>query len=233
VTTHQLAGLFDALRTNFGPMLKMEGAKAFEDVAEAFREQPDQPLRELVRQVRAAAATPSGNGRATAPRRTAGHAVDLPVLIDRIRGVRERAEAAEGVIAQFSTLNNAQLRSILGAFSVSPSNTTQRNLERVKGLLTATPTDTPAIPQPADTDTILVEQGVRLFQELKADPVISIYDVRARMAPILQYPKTVVEEISRRLGYTPDDTREKTFDRMLSNLEGIKMSQLRAKMILN
>jgi hypothetical protein len=78
----------------------------------------------------------------------------------------------------------------------------------------------------------LVEQGVRLFQELKATPDITITEVRARMATIRQYPKPIVEEISRRVGYTPDNTRKSTYERMLSNLEEIKLSQLRAKMII-
>ncbi len=230
MTTHQLAGLFDALRTTLGPVLKTDGSKAFEDVAEAFREQPDQPIKEFVKQVRKSVMAPSEKPTGGAKK----SAVDVNAVIDRVRRARAGGEPFEP-LADLDGLTDPQLKSVLAAFNQKGTSGKLKNLERVRALLVPNGTVTPTpIPQPATaTDFTLVEQGVRLFHELKADPSISIFDVRARLAPIRQYPKPVVEEISRRVGYTPDDTREKTFDRMLSNLEGIKMSQLRAKMILN
>ena len=235
MTTHQLAGLIDTLRSGMAPLLKADaaGVKAFEEAAEAFREHPDQPLKEFVKQVRAALAP--GNGK------TAGKgkkpAIDVNALIDHIRSARAGEGPFDPIVAELDALGDKELKTILTAFGGKGTNGKAKNLERVKALLvvagdTSVPLQ-PVPPAPAATDTTLVEHGVRLFEELEKDPNVSILEVRARMAPIRQYPKPVVEEISRRVGYTPDDTREKTFDRMLSNLEGIKMSQLRAKMILN
>ena len=71
-----------------------------------------------------------------------------------------------------------------------------------------------------------------LFRSLLADRQLSLSDVRAGFAPIRDYPKPVVVEISRTLGYTPAGSREDILDRLLKNLEGIKMNQHRYDRIL-
>lgn len=230
MTTHQLAGLLDTLRTGMSAVLTAPGGKEFEEAAAAFREQPDQSLKEFIKQTRQAFTPTSGrtasNGKKAVP--------DVNALVERIRNARTGSEPFDPIRAELNLLGDKELKSILTAFGAKGTTGKAKNLERVNGLLVlATGEVSPVSPPASATDTTLVEQGVRLFEELEKDPNVTILEVRARMAPIRQYPKPVVEEISRRVGYTPDDTREKTFDRMLSNLEGIKMSQLRAKMILN
>lgn len=237
MTTHQLAGLLDSLRSGMTSVLKADGVKEFEETAAAFREQPDQPLKEFVKQIRKSLASQSEKSAGT-PKKVV---VDVNAVIERIRRARTGGEPFEPM-TDLDGLTDLQLKNVLAAFGGKGTSGKTKNLERVKALLPtngqptqdANPPSLPVTsPTPTATDLTLVEQGVRLFQELKADPNVTVLEVRSRMAPIRQYPKLVVEEISRRVGYTPDDSRDKTFDRMLSNLVEIKMSQLRSKMILN
>ena len=78
----------------------------------------------------------------------------------------------------------------------------------------------------------MVEEGVRIFTEMRDDKSLTIADVRAGFQRLRGYSLPVVEEISRRLKYTPYGSRTEILDRLLSNLEGIKMSQYRMDQIL-
>lgn len=232
MTTHQLAALFDSLRTGLGSSLKSEATKAFEEAAETFRELPDQPVKQLLSTVRKAMLAPTSanvNGKA---KRT----VDPKALAERIRVARTGAEPFEPLIPDVESLNDAQLKTVLAEFGQKGTTGKPKNLERVRQLL--------IISQNGRTngvhghtavvaDSNLIEHAVELFYELKEDPKATIFDIRTKLEPIRHYSKAVVEEISRLVGYTPGETREKTFERLLQNLEGIKMNQLRAKMIFS
>lgn len=56
--------------------------------------------------------------------------------------------------------------------------------------------------------------------------------VRAGLESLRSHPKRVVEEPSRRLNHTPGGSRKEILDRLLSNLEAIKMSQDKVDQIL-
>lgn len=233
MTTHELASLLDTLRTGLSDSLKSDTVTGYQQAADTFRQFPDQKLTAFVADVKkallgAGQKQPTNGKKATTP------VVDIDAIAGRIRAVQAGSQPPQAVSDELTSLNQPQLKAILATFGKKGTSGTEKNLTLVKALLVSESTPAPPPPPaPTATDLTLVEQGVRVFQELKAAPDISIGEVRARMEPIRQYPKPVVEEISRRVGYTPDDTRDKTFERMLSNLEGIKMSQLRAKMILN
>jgi len=222
MTTHEVACLFDALRTGLGASLKANVALEYEEVAQTFRDLPDQPLKTFMTQVRKSFNPPAAPNGKKQP-------IDIDNLVMRIRDVTTNPSDIESLKLEIGILTEAQLKAILSQFGLKAARGKPKHQQKVLDLLTTPIQD---ISQP-NQENELIEQSVRLFEELKADPEVTIEQIRSRLEPIRHYPKAVVEEISRRVGYSADSTREKTYERMLSNLEGIKMSQLRSKMILS
>ena len=131
-------------------------------------------------------------------------------------------------------LNNSQLKEILKAFGEKPTNTVAGNLTKVRQLIRSagmSGSETSLVTE-IHADSANVEEGIRRYNNLLADRKLSISDVRAGFEPLRAYPKAVVEEISRRVGYTPVGSHADILDRLLTNLEGIKLSQHRADRIL-
>jgi hypothetical protein len=227
MTTHQLATLLDHVRSGFGESLKTPAQNEFADVSTAFRELPDQPLKELVKQLRKAA-TPQPGPKASG--------IDLPTLIARIRAVRESPLNGEPVAIDLdgAKLNNNQLKDVLKAFNEKSTNTLAGNLTKVRQLIrpgAAVSADV-ATTATVAPDGKAIEEGLNLYNSLLNDSRLSIPDLRAGFEPLRTYPKPVVEEISRRLGYTPAGSHAAILDRLLNNLEGIKLSQHRADRIM-
>lgn len=52
MTTHQLANLLEHLQHGFGEGLKTETGKSMAEAISAFREYPEQPLRELIKSIK-------------------------------------------------------------------------------------------------------------------------------------------------------------------------------------
>ena len=179
MTTHQLATMLDHLRNAFADNLKAGASNEFSDVSGRFRELPDQSLKDLVKWLRQAAS----------PARAVkvASAVDLPALIARIRSLRESQPDAESAIdLDALKLNNSQLKEILKAFGEKPTNTVAGNLTKVRHLLRAVGTlDSPPLPAEGNsTDSIAVDEGVRIYNALLADRKLSIPDVRAGFEPL-------------------------------------------------
>lgn len=225
MTTHELAGLLDYLRLGLGSGLKDPVIRAFAEASEAFRELPNQPLKALVKEIRAKP-SPGDGGKKGRP------AIDLPTLIERVRRVRAGAEPAEALLAEVNHLTVPQMKDVLKAFGQKGTSTRDGNLDRVRAIVRAGAAE-PVTPQRPTFDPALVEQGVQTYFRLRDAKGLSIPEVRSQFDPIRHYPKAVVEEMSRRLGYTPDGSRDEVVNRLLSNLEGIKMNQLRGEMILS
>jgi hypothetical protein len=227
MTTHELANLFDHLRAGLAAGMKAQTVQAFEEASAAFRELPDQPLRALVKSIQA---TPTASGKKGKP------AIDLTCLIDQIRAVRAGGETPGEMSAALDRLNNNQLKEVLKSFDQKGTTKVEDNRARVRQLLTTRQTNRPEVPitnfTPA-ADPALVERGVDTYLRLRQEKGLSIAEVRIQFEPILHYPKPVVEEIARRLGYTPDGSREEIARRLLSNLEAIKMSQMRGELIMS
>lgn len=228
MTTRQLADLLDSLRKGLASSLKSDAGSAFDEAVAAFRELPDQSLKKLADSLRKANApsTTGGNGA-----RPGNGSVNVPALVERIRAVQ--AGAATDPLVELETLNNAQLRTILTTFGQRPTSTTSGNLAKVKSLLRVSPQSNGAgagqmSEQP---DPKLVEEGVRLYTRLRDTKGLTIPEVRASFAAIREYPKSVVEEISRRVGYTPNGSRKDMLDLLQVNLEDIKMHQLGAQFV--
>ena len=67
---------------------------------------------------------------------------------------------------------------------------------------------------------------------MKAGPFWGVLLAFIAASGLRGYSKPVVEEISRRLNYTPHGSRTEILDRLLSNLEGIKVGQYKMDQIL-
>lgn len=225
MTTHELAGLLDCLRQGFGDGLKQATKDALSEASEAFRELPSKTLKELVKEIKS---KPGAGSSKKAE-------VDVPQLIARVRMVRAGTLPATEVEKELELLKNPQLKEILVSFGSKGTTKTEENRVRARALLVHTPngpTPSPELISTPVVDQNLVEQGVELYTRLRDTQGLSILEVRAQFEPIRHYPKPVVEEISRRVGYTPYGTRDEVANRMLSNLEGIKLHQRRGEMIL-
>jgi hypothetical protein len=225
MTTHELANLLDHLKMGLGTSFKAEGGKAFDEASAAFRELPDQPLKKLAEQLRSIAA-PAANGR----RKSA--AVNVAELIEQIRGVQNGSPATDELKSRLGALTNTHFREILTAFHQKPTTRTDGNRSRVMDLL-APQTNGPPASDGAPTDPQAIETGVKLYMKLRDTRSMPVAEVRAAFEPLRAYSKPVLEEISRRVGYTPIGSREDILNRLLSNLEGIKMNQQRVDSILN
>lgn len=227
MTTHQLASLLEHLQLGFGDSLKT--GTGFAEAIAAIRELPDQSLKDLAKNLRKANAPQPAESRPSRPA-----PIDIPAVIERIRAIQNgNAQGLEGV--ELVCLTNPQLKDILRAFQQPLGGAKDALLTRVRQLcVPADPTNgtsSPTIP-PSELDLAAVEEGVRLYTELRDNKNLTITDVRAGFERLRGYSKLVVEEICRQLKYTPHGSRTEMLDRLLSNLESIKMSQYKMNQIL-
>jgi len=224
--THQLATFFDKLNS-LGDSWATPVRTALTELTTALQELPDQTIKEFVKSARKVA---------TPDKATKGkEALDLNALVAQIRAVRESSPNNESVINLDSlNLNNNHLKDILKAFGEKPTNTVVANMAKVRQLLRPGVGATVTTVEPPATvpDTQAIEEGLRLYEALLEDRKLSIADVRAGFEPLKAYPKPIIEEISRRAGYTPAGSQATILERLLNNLEGIKMNQHRSDRIL-
>jgi hypothetical protein len=225
MTTHDLAKLLDHLRDGLTAGLTSTAIKDLTEASEAIRELPDMPLKTFARDIKPKPPKAGGKkGQA---------AVDLPGLIERIRAVKGGTGTAESVLQEVEQLSSTQLKDVLKAFNLKGTSTKDGNLARTRALLLGNDPATAPSSNAPNFDPALVESGVQLYLRLRDSRDLGIEEVRAQFEPIRFYPKPVVEEISRRVGYTPDGSRDAIARRLLSNLESIKMHQLRSDLILS
>ncbi len=226
MTTHELAAMLDHLRTAFAFGLSKPAVGELEAVGAAFRDGPDQSVKDFLKAIRAA--------RAPAATTKGKSAADVPAVIERVRSVRREELAAEAVSGELGTLNNAQLKQVLLAFDVKATTKIADNMLRAQQLLTPlTLSPVPPKPPAVSPDTALVDRGVETYNRLRDTKGLSIPDLQAEFKPVQTYPKSVVEDIAIRVGYSPERTREETFEMLLTNLERIKRNEYRAEVILN
>lgn len=229
MTTYELATMLEHLQLMFGDNLKTAASGSLAEAATAFRELPDQNLRALLTLVRRAnAQQPIGQG-GTQPVLAA-----VSGVIERIRAIRD-GNAPAGELVNLSALKtNDQLKEVLRAFDQPLTGKKDDLISRLRPLCVRTESaaNTHNVPFSVQGDVAAVEQGVLLYKRLEQDRQLSIPDVRAGFAPLREYPKPVLEEVSRLVGYTPAGSREDILDRLLKNLEGIKMNQHRYDRIL-
>lgn len=219
MTTHQLANLLDHLLQGFGDSLK--AGTGFAEAIAAFRELPDQSLKELAKNLR----------KANAPQ-TGGASGSAQSLIEHIQAVRGGTATGPEPIDP-NKLTAPQLKEVLRAFQQPLSGTKAALVARVRQLAAArVPVQPEATAPLSESDQNAVEEGIRVFTELRDNKSLSIAEVRAGFERLRNYPKPIVEEISRRLKYTPHGSRTEILDRLLANLESIKMSQYRMDQIL-
>jgi len=227
VKTHELADFLDHLRAGLDAGLTAPTKVAFQEAASAFREIPNQTLKAFVKQIQDRPSTNgSGSGRAAA--------VDVGKLIERINRVRAGQESAEAAMEEVKKLKAAGLEEILVNFAQPKAGTIPIKVEKIRKLLIPqAPTSNGHAKHNTADDDALIEQGLQLYRRLRDSNDLSIEDIRSQFRPVFQYPKSVVEEILRRLDLTPDGTREAMANHLLSILEGLKMSRLKSEWILS
>jgi hypothetical protein len=84
-------------------------------------------------------------------------------------------------------------------------------------------------PKDAASPVMDAKTGAAHYANLRDDRDLSIDQVRAEFAKLEGLPKSVIDEISRSVGYTPEGSKAATLRRLQVNLEDMKMHQLRAK----
>jgi hypothetical protein len=237
MTTHQLATLLEHLQHGLGDALKSDTGKNFSEAVAAFRELPEQSLKEMVKTLKKVN-SPESTSQKPKPNK---NMVDLPAIIESIRAVRN-GSAMGDLEMELIKMNNSQLKEVLKTFGQKPTTTTMGNLERAKQLCQQAITNGSHIHSgknqhdesglSTQLDMRDVEEGVRLFNELRDNSSLSIQEVRAGFARLRDFPKSTVEEISRQLKYTPSGSKKEILDRLISNLESLKMIQFRMDQIL-
>lgn len=218
MTTHELATFLEHAKAGMGAYLKVDAGKAFDEAADAFRGLPDQPVKKLAEHIRAMGQ----------PAAKAKPAANIQQIVEQIRAIQSGAVPGDTPL-DLESLKNAQLKEILKAFGRPPTVKVADNLNRVRGLIQ--PFLNGDESHSASIDSGQIEEGVRLYLHLRDTKALSIADVRASFPTLGTYAKPVLEEISRRVGYTPHGSRQDILARLQDNLESIKMSQLRNELI--
>jgi hypothetical protein len=219
VTTHELAGLLEHLRDGLGAALQKRTGEEFAEAAEAFRALPDKSLKEFAKDVQKAAAAAGGGSER---------------LVERIRACRTGGgEAVDLVMKDVNKLKQADLQALLRALGQNPGkNKVTENRALVQRLLQTPADGEPATAAPPDgAAERQVEDGYRRMQELRDAPALSIEDLRARFAPVRQYPKPILDGIARRLGYSLSGSRDEVAEQLLQTLERMRISQMRGDVI--
>jgi len=224
--THELADFLDHLRIGLDAGMTSSAKNAFQEAAIAFREVPNQTLKALVQQIQEKPST-GGNSRTAT--------VDTAQLINRIKSVREGTESADSVLPDINKLTGARIDEVLQAFSLPKSGTKPTKIGRIRTLLDTGTTSSNGHQHNSlsERESALVEQGLQIFRSLREGENVSIEEVRIVFSPIFHYPKSVIEEITRRLEFTPNGTAEEMAKRLLSILEGLKLSQAKGDWILS
>lgn len=217
MSTHDFARILEHLVEGLGVALKSEAAKGFGEVATALRSEPEQALKDFLKQIRGAA-----SGKATA--QGGSKAAEL---VERIRAVREgRDESAGEVIAATDKLKLAELKEVLKAFGVSGKRTLVENKALVRGLMGSQGTSGDQTSPDLSEDDVF-----RMFCQLKDSQGFSIGEIRQRFEVIRQQPKAVLENLARRLGYHFDGGKDEIASRLLQTLEGMRLSEMRGEAI--
>jgi hypothetical protein len=225
MTTHELAATLEVLKAL--PGQKLDFSASLAEAATGFRELPDQNLRAFLALVRRAA-TPQpavANGSQSTAAGASG-------VVTRIRAIRDGSAPANEVVDLNGLRTNDQLKEVLRAFNKPHSGTKAELISRIRQLCVRAESAAPVPPPSAPPDSATVHQGVVLYKKLEQDRQLSLAEVQAGFTPLRELPKAVLEEISRQVGYTPAGSREEILERLLKNLEGIKMNQHRADRIL-
>jgi len=234
MTTHQLADLLESLKKGLGASLKQDACNAFDEAAIVLRQMPDHHVKKLAELLQKAI-TPAngtgmnGHGKNGQTKKVVTTPINVPGLIEQIRAIR--AGTSFEPLNGLDGLNNAQLRTILAEFGQQSTTKTVDNLTKVKQLLKPTEGTLQTPPTTVQPETNVIDEGVRLYTRLRDTKGISIPEVRASFAALRAYPKSVVEEISRRVGYTPSGSLKDVLNRLQVNLEDIKMQQLSTEFI--
>ena len=173
---------FNHLGQGLGDSLKAGATNELGELSEAFRELPDQTLKELVELIRTLS-RPTGMSKGKSQ-------VDLPELIARIPSGNPAGQANSEPVPDLDgmKLNNSQLKEILKSFGVKSTTTVAGNLSKVRELArTRAAYVAPVLPSPRRLDPETVDRGVELYNALLADRKLSIpgRSGRVRTVPIV------------------------------------------------
>ncbi len=217
MTTHEVARWFDGLRTWLGDALNKTTAKGLTEVSDAFRELPDKPFKDFVKDIK------SAGGGASA-------------LFEEIKAYRNsQAGSAEQLRARVSKLKLAEAKEItrgLGLPARKKLDDFKSQLrEYIDGTIGPSPTtngvagSTSSISQEIDT-------GYRQFLQLKESlGSLTIDELRARFEYFRRFSVPVLEGIAQRLGYHFTGSKDRVFGQLLQTLEGMNISQYRGEVI--
>lgn len=219
MTTHELAGLLEHLRDGLGAALQKRTSDEFAEAAGAFRALPDKSLKEFAKDVQRSAAAAGGG-----PEQ----------LVERIRACRSGGgEPVDRVMKDVAKLKQADLQALIRALGQNPGkNKVTENKALVQRLLQSPAAGEPAPPDWAEGATGgQIEDGYRHMQELRDAKGLSIEELRARFAPVRQYPKAVLDGIAGKLGYSFPGGRDDVAEQLLQTLERMQISQMRGDVI--
>ncbi len=225
---HELALLLDKLREAFEFGLTASIKRDLSDLTAAFRELPDQSVRDFLKSIR-------DKPKAAPARRGKAPPVNLDELVGRIQQVRTHPDPAtlEQLQADIGLLNNSDLKKILRRLQCKTTRETEGNRQLLLQFLRGeTISPYPSTFNGAELQQI--DDAVKLYQQLRDSQTISVEEVRNRWAIVAKLKKAAIIEVARRLGFTVGtrDSGKEIYNRLLSYLVNNTLAQQKAQSIL-
>jgi len=218
MTTHEVAQWFDGLRNWLGDSLNKTAVKNLAEISDAFRELPEKPFREFVKDIKY-----SQGG--VAP------------LVEQINALRNGAGgSADSIITRINSLKPAELKEVAKDFGIPVKRTGAENkallrhfIENLNGHNGSSSSATSAKVSDVSQE---IDDGFKSYCELRSSlSNMTIEELRSRFEPFRRFSAAVLEGIAQRLGYRFSGSKEDVYRQLLQTLEGMNMSQFRAGII--
>jgi len=224
MTTHELANLLEHLRDGLGSVIIKKAAEEIGEAAVALRGLPDKSLKDHVKDL-AKLGEPGPNN-----------------LLDRIQASSTGdSKFIEAVVKDVKKLKKPELEALLTSLGKTFKDRTvplmKSDIEAIirSGGTGTAPTETPTTGSilQTDADQEAIVRGVRLFERLRDTPNLTIDDIRNEFEPFRKESRHVLLQVSSRVGFSFDGTRDEIAGRLQEVLERLKVSQIKGEIIRN
>jgi hypothetical protein len=214
MTTHDVARWFDGLRNWLGDALTKTAASNLREITDVFRELPDKPFKEFVKEVK------SVNSSAGS-------------LADDINAYRNGQGGSVDILcARINKLKAPELKQVATVLALPVKRTMTENKSTLCGFVENCKAGAASQGSTAKDPAREIDEGLRDYQELKNTlGAYSIDGLRWRFESFRRFPATVLQQIAQQLGYHFSGSKEEVYKKLLQTLEGLKMSLVHGETI--
>lgn len=214
MTTHEVARWFDGLRNWLGDALNKNAVNSLREVSDAFRELPEKPFKDFVKEVK------SCQG-------------GVSPLVDEINAYRSgHGGSSDKILTRINKLRSPELKEIAKAFALPVKRTVAENRGVLRAFVEGSNGASPSTNGSANGQSGDIEEGIQDYYQLKNSlGAYTIEGLRSRFESFRRFPISVLQQIAQRLGYHFSGNKEEVYTRLLQTLEGLKMSQVHGETI--